>query len=254
MVVTGDPTQVDLPNNMTSGLTDALGILKGVKGISQVHFQAEDIVRHALVGRIVQAYEKQTAKPKPVAMNLSIDVEDDSWRKLADVETIVSRAVHAVLPDDGRSMDVVLTSDAEIQLINKEWRGFDKPTNVLSFPSPEMPVPAGEVAHLGDLVLAYETMVREATEAGKPLAEHVTHLVVHGTLHLLGHDHEDDAEADEMEAEGTGDSGRPWHCRSLRSMSNDKSIENKARAEFSQPPETQAGRQQGLARRPRKRD
>ena len=66
MVVTGDPTQVDLPNNMTSGLSDALGILKGVKGISQVHFQAEDIVRHALVGRIVQAYDKQAHKAKPV--------------------------------------------------------------------------------------------------------------------------------------------------------------------------------------------
>lgn len=67
MVVTGDPTQVDLPNNMTSGLTDALSILKGVKGIEQVHFVADDIVRHALVGRIVGAYEKQAArKPKPL--------------------------------------------------------------------------------------------------------------------------------------------------------------------------------------------
>jgi phosphate starvation-inducible protein PhoH and related proteins len=65
MVVTGDPSQVDLPNNITSGLSDALGILKGVKGISQVEFLAGDIVRHALVGRIVQAYDKQTRKPKP---------------------------------------------------------------------------------------------------------------------------------------------------------------------------------------------
>ncbi len=66
MVVTGDPTQVDLPNNITSGLSDALGILQGVKGISQVHFEAGDIVRHALVGRIVGAYEKQARKSKPV--------------------------------------------------------------------------------------------------------------------------------------------------------------------------------------------
>jgi phosphate starvation-inducible protein PhoH and related proteins len=64
MVVTGDPSQVDLPNNITSGLSDALGILKGVKGIAQVEFLAGDIVRHALVGRIVQAYDKQTRKPK----------------------------------------------------------------------------------------------------------------------------------------------------------------------------------------------
>ncbi len=132
-------------------------------------------------------------------MIISIDVEDDSWRKLADIEAVVSRAIKAVLPRDQRSIDVVLTNDTEIQAINKEWRGFDKPTNVLSFPSPEMPVPQGEVAHLGDLVLAYETMAREAKEAEKPLAEHVTHLVVHGTLHLLGFDHEDDAEAEVME-------------------------------------------------------
>jgi phosphate starvation-inducible PhoH-like protein len=66
MVITGDPTQVDLPNNIVSGLSDALGILKGVKGIAQVEFKAEDIVRHALVGRIVQAYEKLSSKAKPV--------------------------------------------------------------------------------------------------------------------------------------------------------------------------------------------
>jgi phosphate starvation-inducible protein PhoH and related proteins len=66
MVITGDPTQVDLPSNVTSGLSDALGILQGVKGIEQVHFQAEDIVRHALVGRIVGAYEKQAKKSKLV--------------------------------------------------------------------------------------------------------------------------------------------------------------------------------------------
>jgi phosphate starvation-inducible protein PhoH and related proteins len=66
MVVTGDPTQVDLPANMTSGLKDALGILKNVKGIAQVQFEATDIVRHALVGRIVTAYEKQAAKAKPL--------------------------------------------------------------------------------------------------------------------------------------------------------------------------------------------
>jgi probable rRNA maturation factor len=132
-------------------------------------------------------------------MRISIDVEDNRWRKLADVEAVVTGAIGAVLPGDSRSLDVVLTSDAEIRVINRQWRGQDKPTNVLSFPSPEMPVPVGEVAHLGDLVLAFETMEQEAALAGKPLAEHVTHLVVHGTLHLLGFDHVQDAEADAME-------------------------------------------------------
>ncbi len=65
MVVTGDPTQVDLPNGVTSGLSDALGVLKGVKGAAQVHFKQSDIVRHALVGRIVAAYEKSNKKPRP---------------------------------------------------------------------------------------------------------------------------------------------------------------------------------------------
>jgi phosphate starvation-inducible protein PhoH and related proteins len=65
MIITGDPSQVDLPNNITSGLSDALGILKGVKGIAQIKFEATDIVRHALVGRIVQAYDKQASKAKP---------------------------------------------------------------------------------------------------------------------------------------------------------------------------------------------
>jgi phosphate starvation-inducible PhoH-like protein len=65
MVVTGDPTQVDLPNNVASGLADAVGTLKGVKGIAQVEFTAQDIVRHALVGRIVQAYDKAARKARP---------------------------------------------------------------------------------------------------------------------------------------------------------------------------------------------
>jgi probable rRNA maturation factor len=133
-------------------------------------------------------------------MKISIDVEDERWLVLTDVEAVVLRAIDSVLPDDVRSVDVVLTSDAEIREINREWRGKDKTTNVLSFPAAEQPVPDGEVAHLGDMVLAFETVEREAKEAAKPLSHHVTHLVVHGTLHLLGHDHEDDLEAEAMEA------------------------------------------------------
>jgi probable rRNA maturation factor len=133
-------------------------------------------------------------------MIISIDVEDVRWRGLSNVEELIDRAISAVLPDDKRSVDVLLTSDSEIQILNAEWRNNDKATNVLSFPSPKMPVPEGEVAHLGDIVLAWETVAQEADLAAKTLADHVTHLVVHGTLHLLGLDHVDDAEADEMEA------------------------------------------------------
>jgi probable rRNA maturation factor len=136
-------------------------------------------------------------------MNISIDVEDETWHGIFGVEGVVTRAIEAVLPGDARGIDVVLTNDAEMQILNKEWRGMNKPTNVLSFPSPDMPVPEGEVAHLGDIVLAWGTVTREAQDAGKPLSAHVTHLVVHGTLHLLGFDHEDDADADVMEKKET---------------------------------------------------
>lgn len=111
-------------------------------------------------------------------------------------------AVGAGLPD--AELAIVLTDDAAVRGLNAEWRGKDKPTNVLSFPAatPEEIAAAGAGGPpllLGDVVLALETCRREAEEQGKPLADHIAHLVVHGVLHLLGHDHEDAAEADRME-------------------------------------------------------
>ena len=88
-------------------------------------------------------------------------------------------------------MTVVLADDAFVKELNGTYRGKNKPTNVLSFPSD---------SHLGDVVLAFETVEREAAEQGKSFKAHATHLLVHGTLHLLGHDHEQEAEAEEMEA------------------------------------------------------
>ena len=94
-------------------------------------------------------------------------------------------------------LSVVLTDDAEQRDLNREWRGIDKPTNVLSFPQIE---PFGPVSGLiGDIILARETLVREADEQGVSFDDHFTHLVVHGFLHLLGYDHLDDAEALVME-------------------------------------------------------
>ena len=90
-----------------------------------------------------------------------------------------------------------MTDDAEQQGLNRDWRGIDKPTNVLSFPQIE---PFGPVTGiLGDIVLARETLEREAVELGKPFNDHYTHLVVHGFLHILGYDHIDEAEALVME-------------------------------------------------------
>lgn len=94
----------------------------------------------------------------------------------------------------------MLTDDSGIQSLNRTWRGIDKPTNVLSFPTAAPPGPPGAVRPLGDIAIAFETLRREAGEANKPFAHHLAHLAIHGILHLLGHDHEDDAEAEAMEA------------------------------------------------------
>ena len=136
-------------------------------------------------------------------MNITTDVEDTRWVTLPEVEALVERAIEAVLPNDPRSVDVLLTGDAEIRVVNMKWRGKNEATNVLSFPSPKLPVPAGQAAHLGDLVLAWDIIEREANEAQKPLIDHVVHLIVHGMLHLLGFDHEVESEGDLMEAKET---------------------------------------------------
>ena len=101
----------------------------------------------------------------------------------------------------GGELAVVLTTDAAIRELNRAWRGKDKPTNVLSFPAAE----AGDLRGpgeliLGDVVVAYATVAKEAKEAGKSLKDHLSHMVVHGVLHLLGYDHETDPDAKTMES------------------------------------------------------
>jgi probable rRNA maturation factor len=99
-------------------------------------------------------------------------------------------------------VDITLADDDTQRALNRTWRGKDTPTNVLAFPiaDPAMPVPPGAPLLLGDIVLAFETVRREAAEQDKPLADHLRHLVVHGVLHLLGYDHENAADAATMEA------------------------------------------------------
>jgi probable rRNA maturation factor len=132
-------------------------------------------------------------------MNLLTDIADARWSELGDIESWVCASCDAVLgADDPRTISLLFTDDADMQHLNKTWRGKDKPTNVLSFPAVSN-VANSDVRPLGDIVLAYETVVREATEADKPVAHHVQHLLVHGVLHLLGYDHEDDLQAQAME-------------------------------------------------------
>lgn len=120
---------------------------------------------------------------------------DVAWAKaLPGVERLVRKAARAALGARVRSLTVALSDDRRVQALNRRDRKKDKPTNVLSYPS-------GEKAFLGDIVLARQTVWREAREQKKTPADHLAHLVVHGTLHLLGHDHETgDADAERMEA------------------------------------------------------
>lgn len=136
-------------------------------------------------------------------MTLSIEIEDAAWEAIPGLQALAEQAVAAALQGREEAGEVFLlfTSDDEIQLMNRNWRGKDKATNVLSFPAADMPLPQGEVTPLGDVVLAYGTVAREAAEQGKKPTEHACHLIVHGVLHLLGYDHETDQEAEEMENE-----------------------------------------------------
>ena len=127
---------------------------------------------------------------------LILHVADARWNALLNEDTIapIIQKTFAVLAADwAHEIAVVLTDDAQVQELNHTFRGKDKPTNVLSFPSEE-----GEDAY-GDVILAYETVLAEAKEQGKVPLHHVTHLLVHGVLHLLGFDHMEEGEAEEME-------------------------------------------------------
>ena len=135
-----------------------------------------------------------------MTITVDIEIEDEAWTAAAeDAEALVWRAAQAVLDAhediDGQGIAILLTDDDSVQTLNRDFRQKDKPTNVLSFPSP--PNPEGQI---GDVALAYGVCVREAAEQGKPLAHHLQHLVAHGVLHLLGYDHESDDEAEAMEA------------------------------------------------------
>ncbi len=133
-------------------------------------------------------------------LTLEISVEAP-WPEATDWENLAERAAAAlaqVAPELGNerlSASILFADDAEVHALNREWRGKDKPTNVLSFPMLESEDllalgPDGPPELLGDIALALETCAREAAEKNLTLEQHATHLIVHGLLHLAGHDHE----------------------------------------------------------------
>lgn len=147
---------------------------------------------------------RMIAKASPV-LRLEADIHGGDWRWLTHVETTLERTCAAVVAeaaprDRSLAADLALMDDVGVRGLNRDWRGQDKPTNVLSFPAPDAASGRHEIRLLGDIVMAEETLLAEAVASGIPPLHHFQHLLVHGLLHLLGHDHEDDAEATIMEA------------------------------------------------------
>lgn len=136
--------------------------------------------------------------------DFDITVEAGDWPGEAELSAQIEGALNATLPHletalpEGAELSFLFTDDDTIADLNGQWRGKQKPTNVLSFAANEGGGPVTPL--LGDVVLAAQTVAREAREQEKPLPHHITHLVVHGFLHLLGYDHETAQEAEDMEA------------------------------------------------------
>ncbi|MBK8208766.1 MAG: rRNA maturation RNase YbeY [Rhodospirillales bacterium] len=152
------------------------------------------------------------------ALDLDVLIEEPAWlESVPDVEVLCRTAAeaawslgapphaHAASPADPVSACVLLASDDRVRALNRDFRGRDVPTDVLSFPAFEPDVLAAAGAEgpppvLGDIVIALQTTLADAAQDGKTVKDHLRHLVVHGILHLLGYDHERDADAAEMEA------------------------------------------------------
>lgn len=133
-------------------------------------------------------------------LEIDVRIADAGWRNVRSLRMVTERALSAAANHLGQGGEVAIlfTNDVEMHSLNKQWRGKDKPTDVLSFPADdEMP---GEIKHLGDIALGLETARADAERMGRPLRAHISHLLVHGFLHLLGYDHETDGDASVMEA------------------------------------------------------
>ena len=173
----------------------------------------------AMIVEVESPLGKQEAAGALLGLELYNSIEDELWLEvLPEARALIHRAVvlayamglpPALGPDAGllcsvAGLSVTLSNDDRVRVLNRDHRQEDSPTNVLSFAmldDPEEAVRAEQTGHLslGDIVLARETLQREADEQGKPLEAHFLHLLVHGTLHLLGYDHISDEESKEME-------------------------------------------------------
>jgi probable rRNA maturation factor len=144
-------------------------------------------------------------RASPTAPPIDIAVESELWDAHPAAEATVRRAITAAaavvraLPAATGEVSIVLTDDEAIRKLNRDWRNMDKPTNVLSFPAAAPRAAGAGRCLLGDIIVAYETVAREAGTDAKPFAHHLAHLAVHGFLHLLGYDHDSNEDAEQME-------------------------------------------------------
>src|SRR5882757_3914190 len=144
--------------------------------------------------------------PHSIIPMTEVLVVADCWQDEPEAEAVIQRAIAAAAETvdaavGDAELAVMLTDDSGIRTLNSNWRGIDKPTNVLSFPALQAPAgaPSDAPRMLGDIAIAYETTRREADEERKPFDHHLSHLAVHGFLHLIGYDHENDDDAEDME-------------------------------------------------------
>lgn len=201
MVVTGDITQIDLPDGRRSGLVDAVKILKDVDDIQIVRFNERDVVRHKLVQDIIKAYEKhEDVKKKKMRGKVKVIITNDQHEvKIpTGVRMLVRRACTAVLTleefNDPAEISVRFVDDEEIHRLNREYRNVDRSTDVLSFPLGENGVYDTNLdtgaKMLGDIVISIPHAVSQAERFGHTLQREIAFLTVHSMLHLLGYDHE----------------------------------------------------------------
>lgn len=141
-----------------------------------------------------------SATSAPHDLCLELRVADPQWEDLGQLHALAASALGAAARrmSAAGEVSVLLTNDAQMQALNLQWRGIDKATDVLSFPASDPEVP-GQPRYLGDIALAYETSRRDAEAMSRPLEGHVSHLLVHGFLHLLGYDHIEPGDAKVME-------------------------------------------------------
>ncbi len=147
--------------------------------------------------------------PQKIAPTIEISVQDPEWETMGEIYDIIKLVSEttlnsAILPqsciDRDLEVSIVLANDDLVQVLNREYRQKDKPTNVLTFATLDSEeIPPEGVLNLGDVILSYQTIERESQEKGIFPIDHIKHLTVHGVLHLLGYDHQDEEEANDME-------------------------------------------------------